>query len=319
MKKFLSQVALVAMALAMVPSASAAGVSISVSSADRQTFTIDLPAGVDLETADTATVLFTTTANGNAVNISGGLTPTAIYFSADANTADTLDNTNNANGYVGITEDGAEDPAAGEDLVITLGAALPTDAAYTLAYRDSDGNYGAAMINFGTSSQVTVTASVEPTLTMSLSGSSIALGVLPTTADTYSTGNVDVTTGTNAASGADLTVASAGLVGGTSNLEIGVQDIAGGSVATAATDYYKIQSNPLGGGNAATMNADANGADVFAATGTDMTSGSITVLDGTTPATSTGTTRVTVAARAATTTEADDYSDTLTFTLTGTF
>jgi len=330
MKKFIAKLTLVALALAFVPTANAAGVVITASAnLARTEITVALPAGVDLEGGnadadldDDFTVQVTNTATGAAIDLSGAALPTALTLGVNDEFAQ-ADLSEAANGYIIVT-DLAADAADGDDIVITL-PALATDTAYTVSYRDTDGNYGIAMFNTGVSNQVVVTATVEPVLTMSLTEegvpanpkTAIALGILPTAANTYSDDTLDVLTGTNALQGVVVTMTSAGLKDLVNDREIGVTDISAdgaGAENTAATDYYKVQSE-----NAAVpaVLADANGADIYSAAGTDMLA-TQTVVDINNAHNVTATT-ITIAARAALNTESGDYSDTLTFTATAQF
>ena len=232
-------------------------------------------------------------------------------FAGSTTCTATITQTNTNGTTTAVTVDSCT-PAAN-----TLTIAASTVAAnkyYTITFNTDDGVFGSATAG-DTTNDVQVTATVVPTLSMSISAPNIALGVLTTAG--YSTGSVDIVTATNAVSGADVTMASAGLSDATVNKQIGVVGI-GAIPTTAATDYYKIQSKVASQANVAQVFNDINGADLFAAAGTDMTASQV-VLDGTTATDSSTTTTVTVGAHIAATTEAGNYSDTLTFTVTGSF
>ncbi len=321
MNKIISSLAALALiaATVVVGPVQAAGVSITVTSADRQNFTIGLPAGVDLGAGAVMTLVVTTASNGTAVDLSGN-NVTAATLGAGA--AETLTNAGDANGTIVITE-GGNDEAAGADLVFALTSALTDNTAYVIKYSDNSGNFGAAMINFGTANQVSVSATVVPILTMSLANGTdgnqtFAFGQL--TVDTFSEDDISVNYATNGVGGVTVAMASTGLatdVDGDStrdnanDREIGVQSIAA-TTDTTATDYYKVST--AGGTGAVTFDTTDN--VLTNAGGRDMRS-TQDVVTAAAPVSSSQS--VTVGVRAAATTEAGDYTDTLTFTLTPTF
>lgn len=313
MKKLIAKISAVALLLAMVvtPKTQAAGVAITASlNAGRTALTVTLPGGVDLAIGDDITLKLATTSNGTAVDLSGAAQATALTVDGNDEFAQ-VTNAGDANGNIVLTNLVAN-PAAGAAIVVTM-PALATDTAYTVTYRDNLGNFGSAMINTGTSNQVAVTATVEPTLTFTLDNNTVALGTLPIAADTYANDNgatnVGVAVATNAAGGVVVAMASTGLK--TLNEEIGVTDIAGGVAQTAATDYYKVSTNVA-------PNFTDAGADITAAGGDDMEATQQVYTSGGNPI-GNGTVDVAVAARAAATTEAGNYTDTLTFSATATF
>jgi|GEM_PF-4324666 len=178
---------------------------------------------------------------------------------------------------------------------------------YVITFNTDDGVFGSVTVDTGTYNDVAVSATVVPVLTMSLDASTIALGTLTTAS--YNTDNVTATVSTNALGGADVTMASAGLKDTVIDREIGVTSIAA-NPQTAATDYYKVTTN------GAPVLTDAN--DGLAnAGGTDMVASQV-VYNGTGPVSAQATT-VTVGAKIGATTEAGNYTDTLTFTVTGSF
>lgn len=207
----------------------------------------------------------------------------------------------------------AEVVEASGSFVITAAAldALVADT-YALSFSTVAGDFTAVIVVVGNDNQVSVSATVDPILTFALDANTLALGTLPTAADAYAndsgTTKINPTVSANAEGGIVVTMASTGLKSSTK--EIGVTDIAGGVAPTTGTDYYKVSTN------ASPNITDAN-AGLSAAGGTDMLA-SQTVYSVSTPV-SGGTVAVTVAARAAATTEAGNYSDTLTFTATPTF
>lgn len=178
---------------------------------------------------------------------------------------------------------------------------------YVITFNTNDGVFGSVTVDTGTYNDVTVTATVAPILTMSLSETALTLWTLTT--GTYSTDNIIATVSTNALAGADVTMASVWLKDTVIDREIWVTDIAA-NPQTAATDYYKATTN------GAPVLTDVN--DGLAnAGGTDVVASQV-VYNGTWPVNAQATT-ITVGSKIWATTEAGNYSDTLTFTVTGSF
>lgn len=313
MKKLIAKISALALlaALVVVPTANAAGVSISIASADRQNFTIDLPAGVDLEAGDIITLVVTTTADGSPVDLSGNAV-TAATLGAGA--AETVTNAGDANGNIIITE-GGDDEAAGADLTFAFTSALPTDAAYTISYSDTDDNFGAAMINFGTANQVTVSASVQPILTMALTNTTIVLGNLDVGNVVSSSTDSVVAVATNANGGWVASVAD-DAAAGLDSASAGAT-IAATATTVAGTEGFDIQvsetADPQTNGSVSTNFDNDDGDDVA------LTTSAQAIAGGTGP---TAGYQATVDYRAgisAITPAAADYTTTLTYTVTATF
>lgn len=196
---------------------------------------------------------------------------------------------------------------------------LVDDTTYIITFNTANGDAGAFQISVGTptDTSVQVSATVEPILKMDFANTALDLGILSTVADTYTAQTITITTATNAKAGLTVTMTSAGLEDSSIDREIWVTG-QGGSTDTTATDYYKIQSNANGTG--ATI-VDTNGVTIFEAAGTDMLA-TQAVIPNTgvyaLPHNDTVTT-VSISARADTTTDAGNYSDTLVFSVTGTY
>lgn len=301
MKKLLSTMMALALVVLMVPSANAAngnptfnlavaGSSTTLDAND----TVTVPANIVTTNGDLVTIYFKTSA-GAVVNLTGSVTTPVADGTSDL-----------ANGKLVVA---AATAVAATTVTFTTAPTTPlATGSYTVSISGNAG-VGAAVLSIGNANQVTVTAIVEPTLSMALSKNSLALGILATSANTYTaTDNLNVTTSTNAQGGVVVAMVSAGLK--TATGEIGVTDISG-VAQTAGTDYYKVSTN------AAPTITDANGANFAAVAGFDMAA-TQNVVSNSVPHAATAV-KVTVAARADATTEAGNYSDTLTFTATGTF
>ncbi len=198
----LSGLAIVASTL-VVPTAMAVNIAVTDSGDDRTTITVELPAGVDLATSDSVTLVLRD-ATGAVVDLSGNNVDT---FDIGSNTQ-TLSDSNPSDGIM-IVSSVTGDPADGDDISLTFNSALADNTAYVFSYSDSQGNTGAAMINYGTASQVIVTATVVPTLAMNISTTNADLGTLSSSAVVDSTGGSTVTITTNAVGGYSLSASAA--------------------------------------------------------------------------------------------------------------
>ncbi|MDD3067178.1 MAG: hypothetical protein PHO48_05125 [Candidatus Gracilibacteria bacterium] len=311
MKKLFSRFAAIAATVAMLASyatipAYAAGVVTTVTSADRQNFTLALPAGVDLDGDDVITLRITTTANGNPVDLSANPITSAIL---GGGAAETLTENGDANGQIIITESG-DNTAADSDLAIVFTSALATNTAYTIAYSDTNGNISAAMINFGTANVVSVTAIVEPTLTLALSTNSVALGILSPSAITAAAGPV-VSVATNAQGGFVLSVADSD--DGSGNAGLYSASLLDGIAATVAA------ANGIEGFNLNITEATDSG-NAVAANANDfvLSTSAASVITGNDPTVYTANTQI-EASISPITPAAADYATNLTFTATATF
>lgn len=310
MKNFFSRVAAIAATTAMLASyatipAFAAGVVTTITSADAQTFTINLPAGVNLAAGDDITVKITNTSTGAAIanNVVTALTLGGVDELAQAAGV--------TSGYIQVTTLVAE-PDADDDLLFTLTSALDLNTAYTISYSDSAGNYSAAMINFGTANVVTVTATVEPTLTLALANVTPDLGILSPTAVISSAPDPTVTVSTNANGGFTTFVSAndgnggAGLYSATATYSIPAHVDAD---VTATNEEFGIVVTETANADDAVEVANpllVNATPVAIATGGGVTAGYQNTIN-------------VQAAISAITPAASDYTTSLTFTATANF
>lgn len=154
------------------------------------------------------------------------------------------------------------------------------------------------------SDTVLVSAQVAPTLTLVISTGAINFGTLvPGAANTKS---LTLTTATNAKDGVTVQMGSTGLATGGAATDKHIGGLARGSSAatTPATDTYQVGSTvTAGGAGLTTTNVGAN-QTVFTATDVPKANDTVTV---------------SLTATAQAQTEAGNYGDTLTFTVTGNF
>lgn len=183
---------------------------------------------------------------------------------------------------------------------ITWGNPASTDinSTWTGGTNDPDGSTASW------STDVIVSATVVPTLTMTLSTGALNYGVLQP--NTPQTKTVDVTTATNAEGWITVSVASNGLQSATKVIgDFGT--LWAGAKTADADDYYKIASSIVSWGTWATVHT----LDDVASSQPVLTAGDVVAAN--------ATTQVSLSAMAGNMTEAGSYSDTLTFTVTGTF
>lgn len=149
---------------------------------------------------------------------------------------------------------------------------------------------------------VLVSAQVIPTLSMTISTGALNFGVLAIGANNQS---LTVTTATNAKDGLVVAVGSTGLATGNAATDKHIGTLSRvSSVATTGTDSYQIGSSTSAGGTALST--------------TDV-AGTQTVLNASDVTEANATTTVNLSATIDAQTEAGNYNDTLTFTVTGSF
>jgi hypothetical protein len=194
---------------------------------------------------------------------------------------------------------------------ITVTAVTPWDfnnSNLDISYITLDGDNWAVVVNNKTawtawSNSVTVSAYVLPILSMSISDTSIDFGELvPWVTNTQTT---DVTTASNAKDWVTVSVASTWLATWNTGTDKYIWNLARWSAtSTTWSDTYQISSSTTNG---------------WTALSSTNVGASQNVLVANNVAKANATTTVSLAATSTTTTEAGNYNDTLTFTVTGTF
>lgn len=174
---------------------------------------------------------------------------------------------------------------------------------YVITFNTDTGAYGSATLdNASTYNKVLVTATVVPTLSIALATTNSALGVLAPGVFSASPINVNLTYSTNAKSGLTISMASTGLKDTLADHEINATKISG---VTTNDGVYTVATA-----------AGANNASVTA--GSAAVVASQTVASSTAPVNAV-VRNVKVGAQVTNTTVSGNYTDTLTFTVTGTF
>lgn len=175
---------------------------------------------------------------------------------------------------------------------------------YVITFNTNNGHFGSATLdNSATYNKVNVTATVVPTLSLSLVTNNASLGVLSPGVFSATPVDVDLTYSTNAKSGLTVAMASTGLKDTAADHEIHATGI---SAMTTNDGVYAVET-ALGAGNASVT----AGSPAVAATQNVVTSTGAPVDN--------VTTNVQVGAEITNTTVSGNYTDTLTFTVTGTF
>lgn len=198
-------------------------------------------------------------------------------------------------------------------------ASLAVAGIYSVSFVTTNGDFSSATFTVGGADSVVVSANVLPILTMKVTGGAVSFGDLVADTATTSTTNTTVTVDTNAANGYILQVANTGLVDGSGN-EIPAADTledlsvasnygyginatvnAGDTIDTVASAGATVDANFAGAGQVATGMGTA--ANLTTATG---------------PVANQATT-VSYHAKVSSLQATGNYTDTVTYSITGSF
>lgn len=199
---------------------------------------------------------------------------------------------------------------------ITNGAADDDD---TIAIGGTFGDSGTASIDIIADDQVVVSATVDPTITFSVSDSTIGFGTLSSASAKYATGDAtgsaseteahQLGVSTNGASGYALTINGSTLTSGGNTIDaIGSSNTA----SSAGTEQFGVRMSASGGSGTVTAPYAASGFAFDTASFPDQVAGS-------TASSATTTYSVRYLANIASTTEAGAYTTTLTYIASGNF
>jgi hypothetical protein len=174
---------------------------------------------------------------------------------------------------------------------------------YVITFNTDTGDFGSATFdNSSTYNKVVVSATVVPTLSLSLVNNNSALGVLSPGVFSATPVSVDLTYSTNAKNGLTVAMASTGLKDTAAGHEINATKIS----AVATNDGLYTFATASGSG-AATVNATSTGVALTQTVASTSAPVNAAVRN------------VKVGAQITNTTVSGNYTDTLTFTVTGTF
>ncbi len=213
------------------------------------------------------------------------------------------------------------DNADNDTSVVTIATAnLTNNLAYIIFFRTTSGDFGSTTVNVGTptNNNVVVSATVTPILSMALSNTTVDLGVLSAASVTSSTTDTTVTVATNANGGYVVSAAASNFVGATS---ANVIPFVTRAAQVAGTEGFSLDVASVGQGTVGTSTIAATnglaGASTYAvANGAASIAGAVAGNAGTTDG---DTFVVNYAASISPVTEADSYSTTVTYTVSGTF
>lgn len=198
--------------------------------------------------------------------------------------------------------------------------------AHSVTIGGTFGDSGTASIDIIADDSVNITATVDPTITFTISDTAVGFGTLSSSAATYATSDAtgttslpgdtsgahEMTVATNAASGYTITYNGATLTSGGNTIDVAT--ISSDNDGTPGTEQFAL-------------GIDDNGSNVTVASGYDLAgtnsynfvAGTTTTIASETGATTTETIDVQYIANIATTTEAGSYSTNITYIATGNF
>lgn len=283
------------------------------------TIIITFPSDFDFTSKTIGTVTFThgaTTGAENTETLAAAPSTTAwgAVFSGTANRVLTL--TAPTDGV------GAAVVAASDKVIITYDSTnsinATTPGSYQVAISGTFGDTGSTTVNILSDDQVSVSATVQQSLTFSISDNTIGFGNLSSSAARYATGDTvgsasetgahDIVVGTNAANGYAMTVNGTTLTAGVHTISA-----IGGTNTSSSTgsEQFGLRLSASGGTGAVTA--------PYAAAGFAFTSGSATQVASASAPSDNTTYSARYLANIASITEAGAYSATLTYTATANF
>lgn len=225
--------------------------------------------------------------------------------------------------------------AGGANVAVTVDSCTQTDATtltigattvlaneyYTIAFSTTNNVFGTTTAG-STTNNVVVSARVLPILTMAISNATVDLGVLSALAPVDSTTDTTVTVATNAVGGYVVSAAATNFVGATT---ANVIPFVSRSAQANGVEGFSLDVASVGQGANGTSTIDATaglgGVSTYAvANGAASIAGASAGLGASVAGTTDGDTFVVnYAASISPVTEADSYSTTVTYTVSGTF
>lgn len=206
---------------------------------------------------------------------------------------------------------------------ITNGSAA---SAHTITLSGNFGDSGTTSIDIISDDSVNVTANVDPTITFTISDTTVGFGTLSNGTASWATGDLagvtsvpadssgahEMSIGTNAASGYTITYNGATLTNGGNTIDVAT--IAGDNDGTPGTEQFAIGIDDNGGNVSIVSDYDLAGTNSY-----KFVAGTTTAVASETIATATETIDVQYIANIASTTEAGSYSTDITWIATGNF
>ncbi len=291
------------------------------STATTYTFSFTLPSSTVLQSAE---AVICTTASGTCTTPSGFVNSSATLPSQPTNLGDASGWTvnNSTGGSLRLKKTGNSAAPTGTTSIVFGNVTNPSATNSTFYARlatysgdDWTGSVDSGVVASSTAGQITVTASVDETLTFTLSSATVALGTI--TPSTTGSGTSTMSASTNATSGYAITVNGSTLTSGANTITA----LASNTASTQGTSQFGINlkanttpsvgSNVSGGGSG-TATANYNTADSFRFVSGD------TVASSNAP-TNSNTYTVSYIANVGGAQAAGSYSTTLTYIATATF
>jgi hypothetical protein len=206
---------------------------------------------------------------------------------------------------------------------ITNGSAA---SAHSIAISGNFADTGTASIDIIADDSVNVTAVVDPTITFTITDTTVGFGTLSNGTASWATGDLtgvtsvpadtsgahEMTIGTNAASGYTITYSGATLTSGANTIDVAT--IAADNDGSPGTEQFGIGIDDNGGNVSIVADYDLAGTNSY-----KFVAGTTTAVASETIATATETIDVQYIANVATTTEAGAYSTDITWIATGNF
>ncbi len=198
--------------------------------------------------------------------------------------------------------------------------------AHSITIGGGFGDSGTASIDIIADDSVNITATVDPTITFTISDTTVGFGTLSSSAATYATSDANGTTllpadtsgahemtiATNAASGYTITYNGATLTSGGNTIDVAT--ISSDNDGTPGTEQFALGIDDNGGNVTIASGYDLAGTNSYS-----FVAGTTTAIASETGATTTETIDVQYIANIATTTEAGSYSTDITYIATGNF
>jgi len=190
----------------------------------------------------------------------------------------------------------------------------PAVGTYVVSIAGTFGDTGTVAIPIITEDQVSMTASVDASMTFSLSGSSSAFGTLSTGSVATASPNITLTMGTNTNTGYTIYVRDQGngTVGGLYNSSSNSNIASATALLSGGTEGYGVQASSAGATISAPYNVSGNNVGQLQRTGQQLASYN-------TYTASNHTITVTHLAAISTSTRPGAYADTITYVATGNY
>lgn len=254
------------------------------------------------------------------VNAGTSIVVTKVSWFTSATTCSaTITRTNQDSTTTAVTVDSCT--VTNDDTLTIAASTVAANQYYTVAFSSNNNAFGTVAV-WDTTNNVVVSARVLPILTMDLSNSTVDLGVLSTSAITDSSSDTTITVKTNAANGYVVSAAATDFIWASTSNVIPFRTRA---AQLAGTEGFSIDVASVGQWANGTSTVDATawlaGASTFAvANGAASFAWAKALLGSSTAGTTDGDTIVVnYAAAISPVTEADSYSTTVTYTITGTY